>query len=338
MSEPGYMHDAAELYYAGTQLSSAVDYPSAHFQQDVDQSLGESSFEDTQGNDELWSTTFDPFAQTIMGSSFDTIRPLARTDSGLNARARPFIPASQQSSRINTTTVPARTTQLLQQQLTPIRTNFDTYQTPPYSAPCYQQDGNPNDVSPLLTITDAMHRTQIHSSNGYQWPLDVAPAQQIDTWVGTSTYGAQLGPDFIDPAYLTPTTPVSHCSSGSGRSRSHSIASATSYHCDHHGCGKDFKTKTEYTHHRRNHGDRNHACSHCSKRFVFRKDLNRHIKTHTPEQRYYFCQMVGCQWGERGFQRKDHYDRHMRTHAPRSTGMLTPVTTSAPMSRCTSGR
>lgn len=278
----------------------------------------------------------DPWALNLDQLDFgdaSAFKPVKRVDSDLNARAKEFAPGRQwmqQQPRytpITPQTPPGQRSH--PQQLTRLQTTFDYSPQTPYSAPAYHNNApyNAAQVSPLVTITDA---TQQYSQ-GLQWHSQYPPTQDIATWTASSYHaGGRLSVDYNNNL-LTPTSPNT---SQRSRSRSVSVTSAATYTCDHPDCNKIFKAKTEFTHHLRNHGPRNHACPYCSKKFIFKKDMARHARTHTPDNRSFFCDVEACQWAERGFQRKDHWRRHMLTHKPRSTGMLTPVTSpSATMSR-----
>lgn len=219
-------------------------------------------------------------------------------------------------------------------QLTPLQTNFcSAFQpTPPDSTKTPHEDWQ-------QSLSAGPETSSPRGILGYQWNLDTPPAQAMAAWAKQTSFapgGRLIGQaDAIDPAMLTP-TPTTPTAGGSAleRTTSRTATSAASYLCEHDGCGKEFKSKTDYSHHRRNHGLRPHECSSCPKSFVFRKDLNRHEKTHNPSVREFYCQIAGCPWAARGFQRRDHYVRHMRAH--HRAAAPTPSDSSAAMSRSAS--
>ena len=71
---------------------------------------------------------------------------------------------------------------------------------------------------------------------------------------------------------------------------------------------------TLLSHHARWHGPKDQICTTCAKGFVAIKDLRRHEKTHKPAEHEFFCETLGCAFRTRGFARKDHYVRHLKTH------------------------
>lgn len=262
-----------------------------------------------------------------------------RVDSDLRATAKEFVPQQQwQTQQLGWT--PDNGTTLMAQprnrdrmsHMTPLQTNVNSlYHTPPMSAPSrptiYQQ-------SPMISLNDEGCLTSIPQGNlGYQWPFATPPSMDINTW-------AQGTRDFVDPNRLTPITPVTPVYGGSlertgSRTSRTSRTTAGPYICEHENCvgnGKEFRSKTEYSHHRRNHGERQHACTQCNKRFVFRKDLTRHYRVHTDQREYFGPVVEDCQWCAKGFQRKDHYERHMRTHTQKGEA-VTPAPSSAALSR-----
>lgn len=94
-------------------------------------------------------------------------------------------------------------------------------------------------------------------------------------------------------------------------------------------CQKGFHTHDALRHHKRNHGKRTFVCDECDKAFLNPKDLRRHKKKHNkdPSQKFY-CSTFGCPYKEKGFQRKDHWQRHMSNqHGVTDSvlGQLSPV-------------
>ena len=63
------------------------------------------------------------------------------------------------------------------------------------------------------------------------------------------------------------------------------------YHCNHDGCGKDFKRKNEYEKHSEVHKGIVHKCHHanCGYQNFDVRNLMAHLKVHTPEVKTYTC-------------------------------------------------
>ena len=63
------------------------------------------------------------------------------------------------------------------------------------------------------------------------------------------------------------------------------------YHCNHDGCGKDFKRKNEYEKHSEVHKGIVHKCHHanCDYQNFDVRNLMAHLKVHTPEVKTYTC-------------------------------------------------
>ena len=108
-----------------------------------------------------------------------------------------------------------------------------------------------------------------------------------------------------------PPTPTPSGRHGRRPSRAPSVTStqAIAFICD--ICHKGFDKWHKLNHHSRWHDDPTHICESCGKRFVARKDLRRHEKTHKKEERHLFCNIMGCKYHQRGFQRPDHLKRHI---------------------------
>nr|POE54415.1 histone-lysine n-methyltransferase prdm9 [Quercus suber] len=88
------------------------------------------------------------------------------------------------------------------------------------------------------------------------------------------------------------------------------------YRCTWDNCGKGFPTSNDLSHHQRYHasGRRPHICETCGKDFLHRKDMRRHQNTHETgsASKRHFCAEEMCR-GKKGYSRKDHLARHMRT-------------------------
>ena len=81
--------------------------------------------------------------------------------------------------------------------------------------------------------------------------------------------------------------------------------------CNHPDCNYAFERQSDLRLHQRSHvsnDERPHSCSRCSQRFLYPKDLQRHLKTHYQPDR--FCTIDGC---DKAFRRQDHLLRHIET-------------------------
>ena len=95
--------------------------------------------------------------------------------------------------------------------------------------------------------------------------------------------------------------------------RSASTTSPSTYVCPR--CRKSHARKSDLDHHLRYHASGTHGCGHCTKTFHFPKDLRRHEKIHSGD-RGLFCDVTGCKFQIKGFQRQDHLNRHRTTKHP----------------------
>ena len=85
--------------------------------------------------------------------------------------------------------------------------------------------------------------------------------------------------------------------------------------CDHPGCDHTCTSSDDLKHHRRCHiptEQRPHPCPYCTQRFLYPREVERHLPTHGLGLRYY-CKHSSCPYATRGFGRQDHLTRHVRT-------------------------
>lgn len=100
-------------------------------------------------------------------------------------------------------------------------------------------------------------------------------------------------------------------------SRASSVASTIGqgdYVCDGvpgKGCGKRFKTRSALSHHVRCHKPPRHVCTRCNSGFYYMKDLSRHMKTHSRQDRHLICNDKSCKYHTTPFARRDHLERHI---------------------------
>ncbi|KAK3704821.1 hypothetical protein LTR37_013653 [Vermiconidia calcicola] len=126
------------------------------------------------------------------------------------------------------------------------------------------------------------------------------------------------------PTATPPTSFTTHSASSNARRSKRQIMSGEGqYQCDQ--CPAGFNTAEDRRKHQdRVHGDysrRPHACQQCDRRFLYSKDLRRHQATHGQAPGIYFCPLTECEFAEKGFFRKDHFDRHLPIHfRPNSAG------------------
>ncbi|XP_013419033.1 early growth response protein 1-B [Lingula anatina] len=82
------------------------------------------------------------------------------------------------------------------------------------------------------------------------------------------------------------------------------------FKCDHFGCSRAFARNEELTRHRRIHtGHRPHVCPLCGKDFGRKDHLNKHVKTHlnAQEKKTCVCPVLGCM---QRYSRSDALARH----------------------------
>ena len=76
-------------------------------------------------------------------------------------------------------------------------------------------------------------------------------------------------------------------------------------------CGKQLKAKN-FVRHTREHGEKQHLCEVCNKKFSQKSNLKRHEKTHRetqtePEETGCICHVCG-----KAYSRKDHLKKHFK--------------------------
>lgn len=93
-----------------------------------------------------------------------------------------------------------------------------------------------------------------------------------------------------------------------------STASLGYLQCDHPGCRQTFSSRGELNHHIRCHipeDERPHQCLICPRRFLYPREVRRHMATHGIGPRYH-CPVPRCRLAIRTFARRDHLLRHIR--------------------------
>lgn len=102
-------------------------------------------------------------------------------------------------------------------------------------------------------------------------------------------------------------------------------SSTRPYPCPHRDCGTWWATRDALRYHQRCHRpieQRPHACPYCDARFLYPREVERHLPSHGREygQRWY-CPDLECAYATEGFGRKDHLTRHLRSsqHSAGST-------------------
>ena len=91
--------------------------------------------------------------------------------------------------------------------------------------------------------------------------------------------------------------------------------------CDYPGCDYVAIRRCDISHHERCHlpaHRRPHRCALCHRRFLYPRELRRHMASHGVGIRY-MCPVPRCRYATRGFGRRDHLLRHLRnSHATAS--------------------
>lgn len=186
-------------------------------------------------------------------------------------------------------------------------------------------EGTPEPSSHQDSVSGAVVGNWVASTPGFRFQNPQNPPQ------------APQAATSLQPYSLTPTPsqrrrvrrPRSRISPVSQRpSSSHTPAASVlrAYICDRDDCSAAFEDAQGLRHHNRNAhtqaDQRPYPClePNCEKRFMYPKDLTRHRRTHrnaatvsptgTHEERHY-CRFRRCKYATRGFDRKDHFDRHM---------------------------
>ena len=115
------------------------------------------------------------------------------------------------------------------------------------------------------------------------------------------------------------------------RSRGRTLSQSSSQHsCPYPDCRKTFDTRSDLSHHARNHispEERPLACEPCGVSFLYQKDLNRHCKSQKHRRNpqvsndsdaaprvSFLCPLTNCQYNRKGFPRRDNCIRHIKTH------------------------
>lgn len=101
--------------------------------------------------------------------------------------------------------------------------------------------------------------------------------------------------------------------------------------CGHDGCSHTSLTNEGLRHHRRYHMPmelRPHPCPYCHQRFLCPREVERHLPTHGLG-RHFYCNVSSCLYATKGFGRRDHLTRHVRSkHAADSVLQNTETSSS----------
>ena len=91
--------------------------------------------------------------------------------------------------------------------------------------------------------------------------------------------------------------------------------------CKHRKCSKIFSSESSLKKHELHHSDKKFKCNVCGRSFPFQSELNSHQAIHSDEKRFK-CSYPRCP-GE--YKTKEEYNRHYKTHRPRSEEHQCPV-------------
>ena len=106
------------------------------------------------------------------------------------------------------------------------------------------------------------------------------------------------------------------------RTEDDASTSLTPLSCDYDGCNYSCAKRETLRHHQRCHipmEDRPYSCPSCSQRFLYPREVRRHLSTHGLGLRHY-CPFTGCRYAMNGFGRRDHLQRHLRKKHPAGSG------------------
>ncbi|KAI9695490.1 MAG: hypothetical protein M1820_008592 [Bogoriella megaspora] len=170
-----------------------------------------------------------------------------------------------------------------------------------------------NSADHVETHSDTQDLTLEQGISSAQEPDSILGQSYTDTTTGKrSPIDAYLSDDqeYV-PGYYSPSRPRAELAQPPNEEK---------YPCEH--CSKSFPSKNALKGHQRAHAtnkDRPKACPVCAARFLWDKDLRRHLlkhEEHRPEAKY-LCPQTSCQYYDKGFARKDHFKRHLLQHYPK---------------------
>jgi len=217
--------------------------------------------------------------------------------------------------------------------------------TPLHSTELVQNSHSAFDVGSILPQTYAVPQpTRLVGFEGYTTPIhagrvawNASPGAPSDFaepyWVDemqqiTRSVSApqQLWPEY-HPLQTLQSIAIESPEQHAGQLQAHGASTASAsipssgrntsarYRCDHIGCNHVSRTSADRRHHRRYHtpaSQRPHGCPLCTSRFLTPREVQRHLVTHGVGDRYY-CAILSCPYATKGFGRKDHLTRHVRS-------------------------